>query len=1853
MRRLALAGCLFAAACSHKPTEGGFLVTVHTDANAFVTCVDVSVVDHSQAVLGSTRVVIDTNHDDVQVGIAQDTLPPDVTLRVQGLYSASGCMAPALRNAAPASLDEHFSAGVQNIDVTVHRPGPGDDADSDGFTSAANGGPDCDDSNALANPAAAEKCTDVVDFNCNGKYGCDDPACANVACIDPPTTVGFASAPQSAVATQCSAAIVLELHDKDGNSVPAGETTTIRLAEMGTLGLNFFSDSGCTVQATSADLMKGQRQVRFYASGAKAGTTQLSASAMGLSASQQAFVVSPSAPVSIAFTSAPQSVKADACSGAVTLEVRDMQGNASPVLMDAPFTVTPAPAMGISLFSDATCTTALAMPKVASGTAQSKWYFKAARTPVTVTFTVDATPLTGATQDETIIPGDPTAVVFATNAQMVTAGACSMALTLKVQDAYGTDTTVPAATSLMLSGPPTFFTDSSCTTAANGVAALAANMGTATVYFRATLAGSALVTATGPGLPAVMQTEVIGPAAPSKIVFSSPTGGAPQSTCNGPDALETQDAFGNASPVTGAPLTINLAAAPASGFTFYPSGSCGSPITSVQVPVGASSASFNYFGTMAVTVTVTASSSLGNATQMLNLNVGPASKLVFVTTAQTVTANNCSAVVTLQLQDSGGNVVSAQTPIPVALNAAPGSGFTFYSDACTTSTAIVTVPMGSSQVQFHFKGTVAGAEQMLPNAGLAMATPPQTATINPAPPNTIVFTTPARSITAGGCSPALTLQARDPFGNPSNVAADTALTLSGVPPGGLTFFTDMACNTPPVGAVTMTGGTQTATFYARGNIGPLYTLTAQAATLGMVSQGLTVSPASASQLVILTSTQTRNTGACSGAVTVQREDAFNNPVTTGALAVALTQSPSGGLLFFSDPACNNPAASVNIQNGNPSVDVYFEGTVPGMPTLQAGSGALTPATQKENINVAPPTKLVFITPAQLAVPAGICSSQLTAQSQDAFGNPSSVLADTTVTFGAPPSMAAYYSDPACTNLITQTPLNAGTNTASWYFKGTLALTFTASATAAGIATSASQGEGIVAAGVSQLVYTTAARSQAAGACSQKLTVQRQDQYGNAVTVGGALALALSASPSTGITFYSDACVTASSTVSIQAGQSSVDFYFKGTVPQTPMVSATAGALAAIQTESVTNLAPTKIVFTTSAMSVQAGVCSAVMTVQARDSLNNPEGVLSATAVGLAGSAGNMTFFSDPGCTMGISGTTIPLGMTDASFYATGTTVSTPMVTATPAGLTAASQGFTITAAASSKLVYTTLAQNVGAAQCSAVVTVQVQDAYGNVSGVPSATTLSPAANPVSLVTFFQDAACATPLGAGVALAMNQSAGNFYMKGGPTIQSGAVTTSSSPLALTATPAQPESVIAGPPTRLVFTSAPPTLMAGECFATPVAMQLQDSSGNAATTGGSTVANLSASPVGGVSFFSDATCLTPAPTATIASGMSTTSFYVKAGSTGQTVGITAASGTLTSANQNVTVLNAVMSGTCTLANGTSSAACTISPALKDTTKTMMMFQASNNGTGANNAQVRCQLTSTSNIACSRAGGTAGDITVGWWTLARPTGLTVQHINDLAATASPQTVNITAVSNTNDTFLLFSTDNTATTFGAPAFTTAELQDTTHVTLTRASTPGSGLKHSLQVVEWTGATVVRGSSNLTNNNITVSATVADSTTTPTFLLDTWRWDATGQTDESCRQSVHGAITSSTQLTFTRAAGAGGNCNNAQVDVAYERISIPGHRVDVLTSSPAAAMDGTPITLVAGAVDLTRTLAFFSGQGEAGQASGECTDTTLDRLRDCWVRAGFVDANNVSITRPTVVGSTAGAFGLFVLQVTP
>src|SRR5207248_366819 len=75
-----------------------------------------------------------------------------------------------------------------------------------------------------------------------------------------------------------------------------------------------------------------------------------------------------------------------------------------------------------------------------------------------------------------------------------------------------------------------------------------------------------------------------------------------------------------------------------------------------------------------------------------------------------------------------------------------------------------------------------------------------------------------------------------------------------------------------------------------------------------------------------------------------------------------------------------------------------------------------------------------------------------------------------------------------------------------------------------------------------------------------------------------------------------------------------------------------------------------------------------------------------------------------------------------------------------AGLAGDSQVENVGAAVASQLAITSAAQTVGAGSCSGAVTVTAEDAFGNPTGVSSATAVNLSGAPAS---FFSDAACAT------------------------------------------------------------------------------------------------------------------------------------------------------------------------------------------------------------------------------------------------------------------------------------------------------------------------------------------------------------------------------------------------------------------------------------------------------------------------------------------------------------------------------
>ena len=141
----------------------------------------------------------------------------------------------------------------------------------------------------------------------------------------------------------------------------------------------------------------------------------------------------------------------------------------------------------------------------------------------------------------------------------------------------------------------------------------------------------------------------------------------------------------------------------------------------------------------------------------------------------------------------------------------------------------------------------------------------------------------------------------------------------------------------------------------------------------------------------------------------------------------------------------------------------------------------------------------------------------------------------------------------------------------------------------------------------------------------------------------------------------------------------------------------------------------KLVFSSGAPQVlQAGAVSNQITVQLQDTSNKPVNALSDTIVNLATNASSSGhFYSDQNGKNQISGITIKEGQNSANFYYKDTLAGHPTLTATSAGLTAATTIFSVTSAAGGATHFVVSAPSSAAAGASFSISVTAKDQYGN------------------------------------------------------------------------------------------------------------------------------------------------------------------------------------------------------------------------------------------------------------------------------------------------------------------------------------------------------------------------------------------------------------------------------------------------------------------------------------------------------------------------------------------------------------
>lgn len=407
--------------------------------------------------------------------------------------------------------------------------------------------------------------------------------------------------------------ITIQLQDSTGNTATATSAVTVQLSSSSTTG-QFLDASGKVLPNGRLTIPAGASSASFEYKDSQAGLPTLTASENGFSSPTQVVVG-----LSLAFTTPVQSLKAGQVSQPITVQLQDSHGKAFPTPFDLPITLSSS--LNTVEFLNAgsgPMTSTIIIPggsNSASFTISSNWGGKP-----TLTASVIGSPLS-ATQQESI--QGLSGVAFTTSPQTLTAGQKSQRVTLQLEDNNGKPAVAPsggltiylAGNSIPYLANPTVqffdmkgnplptigafpFTSTAVT--------MAAGSSTVSFTFETTQAGPLPLFALVENGPMTKQLETIQAGIPRSLVFQTPAQTLTTGVPSGSITVQLQDQYGNPIAAGKGGVTFNLHSSSSSG-AFLSAG--GDPLagSTITVPQGLSSATFEYKDSRAGTPTLTAS----------------------------------------------------------------------------------------------------------------------------------------------------------------------------------------------------------------------------------------------------------------------------------------------------------------------------------------------------------------------------------------------------------------------------------------------------------------------------------------------------------------------------------------------------------------------------------------------------------------------------------------------------------------------------------------------------------------------------------------------------------------------------------------------------------------------------------------------------------------------------------------------------------------------------------------------------------------------------------------------------------------------------------------------------------------------------------------------------------------------------------------------------------------------------------------------------------------------------------------------------------------------------------------------
>ncbi|MBT3526781.1 MAG: hypothetical protein HN482_10850, partial [Bdellovibrionales bacterium] len=1281
-----------------------------------------------------------------------------------------------------------------------------------------------------------------------------------------PYQLQIISGTSSVTAGSCSGVVTVMRKDQNGNINSSNTVTTVTPTGS---GLSFYSDSSCSSSITTSNIIAGSSTTQFYFSSTTAGSPALNIAGLTDNDQQNQTITAAAAHTLEFDVTSTINVAAEGCSEAVTINILDQYSNPVPVASNTTFNIASDSSGTVNFYSGAGCTSDITnTATVTSGNSSTTIYFKDTKSG---NFTLTASGLTtDDTRAYTVAPAAPDTLAITSSAANVIATRCSHQVTVERQDSSGNAASPASTTTVSLAGGSlSFYSDSSCSSSITDVtiSALASN---ATFYFKQNSVGTPTLTVSGLTVDGTQALNIISDTA-NTLEITSSASAVLAGACSSAITVARKDQYGTL--VDGAiSTTVNISG---SGMQFYASAGCGAAsITSVDITSGAGQTNF-YFKRSAVGTQAIAVSGLTvDDSQLQTINPNVPDQLSFTAGPASVIAGECSTALTIEVSDTYGNTINQVGGTSVTLASDTSGTANFYSDSgCGVDiSSTATVTSGSSTTTIYYKDTMATSATTITASGFT-TDGTRVLAVDPASPDSLEFYSTASDVVAGACSEAVQFRRLDQYNNITDFASATSVTPSG---GSMVFYSDDSCSSS-ITTINISSGNSSNQIYFKQSVVGTPTLTIGATGVTSATQGQTIVSAPAHELFFNSSTASIVAGECSSAINIQLKDQYSNLVApTSGQIFTIGSSASASTTFYSDSGCSTDiGTTATISSGSNNTNIYFKDTLAATPTLTI-SGLTVDDTLQFTITPAAPDKYQITTSA-VDISAGSCSNAVTVQRLDEFDNVASPASSSTVNLGSSSGNTVFYSDADCTggNNITTVDIASAQNSATLYFKQSVAESFTF--TASGLTTDGTQLQTVTAAYPfdinGKLVFTTSAQSVAAGNCSGIVTVHRKDGYDNLMDLAFPTNFDVN---SANMTFFSDSsCTTTKSTFRIDALQHEKSFYFRQTLTGSPVVTISASSFDnGTQTETITADAPYELEFSTATESIVAGACSSLFNVQLKDQYDNLVTVASNTNFTMASSdSAGTTFYSDA-CTTSIGTTaTIASGQNSVNLYFKDTVTGTATLTAS--GFTTdGTQNYTITADSEADVGFSSAAQSsVVAGTCSAALTVQRQDQFGNAVAPASTTDITVTSNSGNTL-IYNNSDCSDAGGASgvVTISSAASTANIYFSQ-EEAESFTLTATSS---ISGSGTQAAIVIAATPNTLQITSTAQSVVAGSCSGATV-VTAKDQYGNAGVIAAGMSVALASNQ--STTFYDTSGCGGSAVTSIpISAGAGTATFYFK---------------------------------------------------------------------------------------------------------------------------------------------------------------------------------------------------------------------------------------------------------------------------------------------------------------------------------------------------------------------------------------